>query len=59
MTNREKLIDLLTERDGEVDSLQIGGFLEESPLMLDCPYPCKDLSCNRCTATWLNEEAKE
>lgn len=63
MTNREKLIDLLTEKDGKVNIEEIDLLLEESPLGISCPYTFKcedaDNSCDVCAAKWLNEEAKE
>lgn len=66
MTNREKLIELLTEKDGKVNSFEIGFFLAESPLIMNCKgmenrgkYRCgKYKSCTECVTTWLNEEAK-
>jgi hypothetical protein len=70
MTNREKLIELLTEEnDGVVNSAEIARLLEESPLLGEsshvgfCPndFKCEDsgCSCAVCAAKWLNEKAKE
>ena len=66
MTNREKLISLLTEKDGKVRMFEIGIFLTKSPLIEDCKgvvncgaYRClKYISCTKCVTAWLNEEAK-
>lgn len=60
MTNREKLIELLTERNGEVESVRITMFIDDSPLT-HCKHfdRCEDYrSCNECVTKWLNEEAQ-
>lgn len=67
MTNKEKLIELLQEKDGRVNVFGIGCFLTESPLIEQCKgmencgtYRCgKYKSCTDCVTAWLNEEAKE
>lgn len=62
MTNREKLIDLLTECDGKVDVIAIDRFLFYSPLNVDgrkCMRCEVGKGCSICTARWLNGEAKE
>ena len=60
MTNREKLIELLTERNGEVKSTHIKRFIYGSPLIYCEHYDrCEDYrSCNECVAKWLNEEVE-
>ena len=64
MTNREKLIELLTEKDGKVGYTMIRNLLSISPF--DDYYclndtRCEDAHCNCsiCAAKWLNMEAKE
>lgn len=62
MTNREMLIDLLTEKDGKVNYPAIRHLLLTSPLDFYCETErCEDAhnNCSICTAKWLNEEAKE
>ena len=63
MTNREKLIELLTEeKDGMANIKEIDILLNKSPLGNSCPrdFKCEDAndSCVVCAAKWLNEEAK-
>ncbi len=59
MTNREKLIDLLTEKDGEVDIKSFADFLGAFACEI-CPCEChRRGSCERHFAKWLNKEAKE
>ena len=60
MTNREKLIDLLTECDGEVDIIRLSNFIDDTPLTDSWSFEkCSNKSCVKCIAVWLNEEAKE
>lgn len=63
MTNREKLIDLLTEKDGLVNVIALDEFLYYSPLAIarrGCGIECKhNKVCFECVTDWLNEEAKE
>jgi len=68
MTNREKLIELLTERDGMVDVIALDEFFAHSPFSISfdggeikCGIECKSDNrlCFKCEAEWLNEEAKE
>ena len=61
MTNREKLIDLLTENDEADFAYEMYHFIKFSPLgdckNIDCSLVNK--TCNQCIADWLNKEAKE
>ena len=64
MTNREKLIELLTEEnDGTVNIEEMFLLLEKSPFGYSCLNYiwCEDAdnSCSVCAAKWLNEEAEE
>ena len=62
MTNREKLIELLTEKDGKVNYPAIRSFLSTSPLDFYCETDrCEDAhnNCSICTTQWLNKEAEE
>ena len=60
MTNREKLIELLTERDGKVDSRSLRTFLAKDPLVhcFSTPWCEQYDDCDECVAKWLNEEAE-
>ena len=61
MTNREKLIDLLQEKDGKVNYPALRSLLLTSPLDFYCETTrCKDAqdNCSICAARWLNEEVK-
>lgn len=60
MTNREKLIDLLTEdANGETfDEMRYR--IRFSPIGLTCLGECApDKQCDYCYSVWLNEEAKK
>lgn len=62
MTNREKLIELLTEKDGKVNYPALRSLLLVSPINFYCEVArCKGANnnCSICTAQWLNEEAKK
>lgn len=62
MTNREKLIVLLTEKNGKVSYPALRSLLSASPLDFYCQTErCEDAhnNCSVCTVQWLNEEAKE
>lgn len=58
MTNREKLIELLTEKDGKVQAEELFDLISTCSFYSDeddCFGCLKD--CNICVAKWLNEEA--
>lgn len=64
MTNREKLIELLQERDGKVKLEEISRLIGKTPLGHPCPdsFWCPgayDSCCEKCAAKWLNEEARD
>lgn len=64
MTNREKLIEILTEEnDDKAKVKEIYPLLIKSPFGYSCPslYKCEDVGdqCAVCAEKWLNEEAKE
>lgn len=61
MTNREKLIELLTEKDGKVDLYRLVDLLNDSPLVYcSSTEKCGTFSaCCECFTDWLNKEAKE
>ena len=62
MTNREKLIELLAEKDGKVDIKAIDELIDCSPFRKRCSvyFNCDgDIKCSVCASQWLNKEAKE
>ena len=60
MTNREKLIELLT-KDAEGETFEDTRYMIKlSPLGLKCISECSPYKrCENCYSKWLNEEAKE
>ena len=61
MTNREKLIELLTEKDEKVNYPALRSLLLSSPLDFYCETDrCEDAqnNCSICATKWLNEEAQ-